>query len=98
MKPADLRLLPHQSHYCRSWQTMGVGVFPVIVIFNVIIAIIRVIFIVIIVIRVKTANFVVLLEMDYQVHESYAFVLQGLCFHLRCVLDLVEKLNWVKKR
>ena len=70
-----MRLLAHQSHYCCSWQTMGVGVFPVFVTFNAIIAI-TVIFFVIIVIRVKTANFVALLEMDCQVHESYAFVLQ----------------------
>ena len=37
----------------------------------------------------------ILLEMDGQVHESYALVLQFLCLHLSCVLDLVKKLNWV---
>ena len=35
--------------------------------------------------------------MDCQVHESYALVLQRLCLHLSCVLDLVEELDWVNR-
>ena len=63
---------------------MGVRVLPVIVI--------------VIVIRAKGANYGVLLEMDCQVHESYALVLQLRRLHLSCALDLVEKFNWEGKR
>ena len=35
--------------------------------------------------------------MDRKVHEGYAFVFAFFGLHQSCILDLVEKLDWVKK-